>query len=165
MPLVRPGAEHDLDPINEIHGHYAENTHVSFDERAYTVAERRRWFRRFDGPKHRLFVVEDGGEIAGYTHSLPWRPKAAYRYTVETTILLRPEAVGAGLGTLLYEALMAQLAADRVHRACAVIALPNGGSVAFHRRFGFRSVGVLTAVGHKDGRWWDTELMEREFDA
>lgn len=160
MAVVRPGRESDLDGINEIHAHYAVDTHVSFDERSFTVDERGRWFEEFLQPGPcQLVVAEDDGVI-GYAHSRRWRPKRGYSQTVETTILLRPGREGAGIGTRLYERLLSDLATRGVHGAYAVIALPNPGSIRFHAGFGFRSVGVLREVGYAQGRWVDTELME-----
>ena len=160
MQIVRAGTEADLEQITAIHGHYAVETHVSFDERPFTSEERSRWFDGFSQPgPHHLVVADDDG-VVGYAHSRPWRPKQGYALTVETTILLRPGREGAGAGTRLYERLLAELAASEVHGAYAVIALPNPGSITFHERFGFRSVGVLREVGFTQGRWVDTELME-----
>lgn len=162
--LIRAAGPADLEAINEIHGHYARTTHVSFDTRALTVEERREWFLRFEGGvKHRLLVAVDGERVVGHAHSLPWRAKHAYERTVETTILVRPGAEGRGIGSALYGTLLDEIESAGVHRAYAVIALPNDASIVFHEHHGFRSVGVLDEVGHKFGRWWSTRLMERRF--
>ncbi len=161
---IRAASGDDLGAIGAIHAHYARETAVVFDEEPYDAAERSAWFGRFapTGP-HRLLVAVAGGEVVGYAHSLPWRPKAAYRPSVETTVLLRPGAEGRGIGTRLYGRLLAELATAGVHRAYAVVVLPNPASVALHLACGFRRLGVLTEVGWKLGRWWDTALFERAF--
>lgn len=68
---------------------------------------------------------------------------------------------GRGIGTALLAALLDQLAGEGVHRAYAVIALPNEASIALHRRLGYREVGILDEVGRKLGRYWSTMIMKR----
>lgn len=91
-----------------------------------------------------------------------FRPKEAYRTSVETTIVLDDEARGRGVGTRLLGALLAELSERGFHRAVAHIALPNEASIALHHKLGYRSVGVLTEVGYKLGRYWDVATLERE---
>lgn len=163
MP-IRPGHGADLDAITAIHGHYARNTHVSFDTRALTPSERATWFARFgQGTSHRLLVADEDGEVLGYAHSLPWRSKRAYERTVESTVLLRPGSEGRGIGRELYGRLLDEIDEAGAHRAYAIIALPNEVSIAFHEGLGFGAVGVLDEAGRKFDRWWSTLLMERRF--
>jgi len=162
--LIRAAGPDDLEAINDIHGHYARTTHVSFDTRVFTVEERLQWFSRFDGDaRSKLLAAVDGREVVGHTHSLPWRAKHGYDRTVETTVLVRPGAEGRGIGSALYGTLLDEIESAGVHRAYAVIALPNDASIVFHERHGFRTVGVLDEVGYKFDRWWSTQLMERRF--
>jgi phosphinothricin acetyltransferase len=161
---IRPGHAADLEAINAIHGHYAATTHVSFDTRALNASERAAWFARFRQERmYRLFVADEDGEVVGYAHSLPWRSKPAYERTVESTVLLRPGSEGRGIGRELYGRLLDEIREAGAHRAYAIIALPNDGSIAFHERLGFRAVGVLDEAGRKFDRWWSTLLMERRF--
>ena len=168
---VRPAKPADLPRLTEIYNHYVRRTAVTFDVQPFTVAERMRWFDHYrpEG-RHRLFVAcangAAGGEgeegaVVGYATSSPFRAKAAYDSSVETSIYCDPGAVGRGVGTALYEALFAALAGEDVHRAFGGIALPNDASVALHRRFGFTEVGVFAEVGHKFGRYWDVLWMGR----
>jgi phosphinothricin acetyltransferase len=84
--------------------------------------------------------------------------------SVETSIYLAPEATGRGMGTDLYAALFAALAEEDLHRAYAGVTLPNTASVALHRKFGFRSIGVYREVGRKFGKYWDVEWFEKPLD-
>jgi phosphinothricin acetyltransferase len=90
-----------------------------------------------------------------------FRPRAAYRPSVETTIYLDPQASGRGIGSMLYQQLFVDLQSEDVHRAFAGVAMPNPASVALHRRFGFTDIGTFGEVGRKQGRWWDVLWMQR----
>jgi phosphinothricin acetyltransferase len=107
-------------------------------------------------------VAELSGEVVGYAYATPWRPKPAYRYTVENSIYLAPGRTGQGLGGALLEALLTACAQTHLRQIIAVIAdAGTDASVALHRRFGFTDVGRLAAVGYKHDRWIDTVLMQR----
>ena len=97
----------------------------------------------------------------GYATSSRWRPKAAYDTTVESSVYCHPDAVGRGIGTRLYAALFAALAAEDVHRVVAGIAQPNAASVALHERFGIPPGRRLRRVGLKFGKYWDVGWFER----
>jgi phosphinothricin acetyltransferase len=164
-PLVRPAVAADLPALTDIYNHYVVNTEITFDLVPFAPEGRRMWFdAHAETGSYRLLVAADAdGTLVGYATSSRWRPKAAYDATVETSVYCRDRAVGRGIGTLLYRALFDALAAEDVHRAVAGIALPNPASVALHRKFGFREVGVFTEVGRKFGRYWDVGWFERPF--
>ncbi|MFF5704579.1 GNAT family N-acetyltransferase [Streptomyces sp. NPDC012794] len=163
---VRPGLEADLEELTELYNHYVRETAVTFDTVPFTPEQRRPWLHSHpqDGP-HRLLVAWAGDRIAGYTTSSPFRPKPAYASSVEVSVYLAPHAVGRGIGTLLYEALFAELAKQPVHRAFAGVALPNPASAGLHERFGFRRVGDFTEAGWKFGRYWDVRWYEKRLGA
>jgi phosphinothricin acetyltransferase len=163
MTDVRPGGLDDLPALTALYNHWVAHTPVTFDVEPWTVEQRRRdWFENFAATgRHRLLVAVDAGQVVGYATSSRFRPKAAYDRTVETTVYLAPDATGRGTGGLLYGALLAELAGEDVHRAVAGVTLPNDASLALHRRHGFTEVGVLTEVGHKLGRWWDVQWLQR----
>ena len=94
----------------------------------------------------------------------PWRPKPAYRLTVEDTVYLAPGATGRGLGRRLLAELLARAGQAGARQMVAVIAdagTDSEASIALHRALGFAHAGRLTAVGHKHGHWIDTVLMQR----
>ncbi|MGW0995412.1 N-acetyltransferase family protein [Streptomyces sp. NPDC002523] len=167
---VRAGTEADLDALTALYNHYVRETPITFDMEAFTPEERRPWLLSHpeDGP-HRLMVATDADpeEILGYATSSPYRPKAAYSTSVETTVYVAPDSLRGGtpsrrgIGTLLYEALFKALADEDVHRAYAGIAQPNEASTRLHERFGFRHVGTYREVGRKFGRYWDVAWYEK----
>jgi phosphinothricin acetyltransferase len=99
--------------------------------------------------------------VVGYAGTTRFRPKAAYDTTVEMTIYCAPEAVGRGIGTLLYEKLFEALREEDIHRYVAGYALPNSATAALHERFGFKVVGVFSENGRKFGKYWDVCWTER----
>lgn len=106
-------------------------------------------------------VAEVDGKVAGYAYAGPFRDRAAYRFTLESTIYLAPDVRRAGLGTALYAELLARLRAltgsahAPVHSLMGVIALPHPASVALHERLGFQHVGTVRDAGFKFERWID----------
>lgn len=160
---VRPATLDDLPRLTEIQNHYIENTHITFDVRAFTAEQRIGWFNdHSDGKRYRTLVAEDkDSRLLGYVATGRFRPKQAYDTTVEISVACSPNMVGKGVGTRLYTELFALLSKEDVHRIAAGIAQPNPASNALHERFGFRTVGTFTEVGRKFGRYWDVRWMEK----
>ena len=115
--------------------------------------------RRIDanGLEGLWLVDEEGSDVVGYACATAWHTRASYRHSMETSIYLHPTAVGRGVGSALYSALLERVRLAGRHVAVGAIALPNPASVALHRRMGFRRVGILPEIGQKLGRWVDVE--------
>ncbi|MFD7865882.1 GNAT family N-acetyltransferase [Streptomyces sp. NPDC057682] len=171
-PQVRPAVESDLPALTDIYNHYVRETAVTFDTVPFTPEQRLSWLRTRagDGPHRLLVALETGGteetsgagpRFLGYATSSPFRAKPAYSTSVEVSVYCSPDAVGRGVGRLLYTALFEALAGQDLHRAYAGIALPNAASVGLHERFGFRHVGTYEEVGRKFGRYWDVAWYEK----
>jgi phosphinothricin acetyltransferase len=160
--VIRPGAQPDVEALTGLYNHYIRETPITFDLEPKTLAERSAWVAGFGAcGRHRLLVAERAGRAVGFACSHPFRSKAAYDTSVETSVYLEPGVTGQGLGARLYRALFEALAGEDVHRALAGITLPNAASLALHRRFGFEPVGVFHAVGYKFGRYWDVQWLEK----
>ena len=110
-------------------------------------------------------VGEEDGRIAGYAYAAAFRSRPAYRFTVETSVYLRQDAAGRGLGERLYRALLESLERQGFVQAIAAIALPNEASVRLHERLGFRRAGTYEGVGWKLGTWRDVGLWQRALAA
>ena len=106
-------------------------------------------------------VAERNGEVAGYAYASKWKGRCAYRYSVETTVYVEKEAVGHGIGRLLYADLLAALRALSLHVAIGGIALPNERSVRLHEALGFRKVAHFEQVGFKLERWVDVGYWQK----
>ncbi len=163
---IRPIEAGDLAELTRIYNYYITVTAITFDVEPYTAEGRRPWLESFDtaGP-HRCFVAEVDEAAVGWASSGQFRTKAAYDSSVETSLYLDPQATGMGLGTRLYQTLLASLANSDVHLALGGITLPNPASVALHERFGFESVGVFREVGWKQGRYWDVQWFQKQLSS
>ncbi len=154
----------DLEAINEIYNHYVLTSAATFDVEPRTMQWRREWFAKFgERGRHRLLVARDPTGAIGYASSVPYRPRAAYDPSVETSVYMAPDRGGRGVGSALYRALIEVLESEDVHRAYAGIAMPNPASVRLHERCGFRRVGSFSEQGRKLGRYWDVDWFERSF--
>ncbi len=107
-------------------------------------------------------VADVDARVVGYCYAAPYRPRAAYRYTIEDSVYVEDGFGGRGVGAALLGALIARCEQGPWRQMVAVIGdRANAHSIALHRRFGFASVGVQPAVGFKFGRWIDTVTMQR----
>ena len=162
-PVVRAAVPADLKQVAAIYAHYVTTTIATFEEVPPTVAD---WRRRLDdlaGRNLPFLVAEAEGALSGYAYAGPWRPKPAYRHTVEDSIFISPAHTGRGVGSALLGPLLAACAGAGARQVIAVIAdTGSDASTALHRRFGFAIAGRLRAVGYKHGRWIDTILMQKD---
>jgi len=162
--IIRPALADDMPVVGGIYEHYVRTAVATFDEE---VPPPEFWSERLDLLNSRglpFLVASADSEILGYTFAAPWKPRFAYRHTVEDSVYLARGATGQGLGTVLLGALLDGCGRAGIHEVIAVIADGEGegkASVALHRRFGFAHTGVLQAVGFKFDRWLDTTLMQR----
>lgn len=161
MTDVRIAVAADLPALTSIYNHYIVHTPITFDVQTYEPAQRRAWFDDHPGGRHRLLVAEERGDVVGYATTSRWRPKASYDTTVESSVYVRHDAAGRGIGRQLYGALFDALAHEDVHAIVAGVALPNDASIALHERFGFERVGVFREVGRKFGKFWDVAWFQR----
>ena len=164
--IVRPAVPADLELAAAICAHYVTTTVTTFEEVPPTAAD---WQRRLDDLARRnlpFLVADQDGTVCGYAYASPWRPKPAYRYTVEDTVYVAPAHLGRGLGRALLGTLLTGCERAGARQVIAVIAdTGSDASVALHRRLGFTPAGRLRQVGHKHGRWIDTLLMQRNLGA
>ncbi|MBN8494647.1 MAG: N-acetyltransferase [Burkholderiales bacterium] len=160
--LVRPSAPGDLAAIHAIYAHAVLHGTGTFEIEPPSPDEMAR--RRDEVLARGLpwLVAEANGAVLGYAYATPFRPRPAYRYSLEDSIYLSPQAQGRGIGRLLLAELMARGQASGARQMLAVIGdSGNQASMALHRALGFRPAGTLQSVGWKFGRWLDVVLMQR----
>ena len=157
---IRLATPNDAAGIAAVYGPYVTDTAISFETdvpSAGEMAER----LRLRMPLHPWLVLEetwnDGftRDVVGYAYAGPFAGRAAYRWSVETSVYLAGSACGAGWGRVLYQALLDLLSEQGYRQALGGIALPNEPSVRLHERCGFTPAGTYRAVGWKLGRWHD----------
>ena len=163
--VVRAAVPADAERVAAIFAHYVTASVATFEEVAPTADQ---WRQRLADRAARnlpFLVAEADGSVCGYAYASPWRPKPAYRHTVEDSVFLAPGRTGRGIGSALLGSLLAGCAAAGARQVIAVIAdTGSDASAALHRRFGFTQAGLLSGVGRKHGRWIDTLLMQKDLD-
>lgn len=166
---LRTATVRDAEAICEIYAPYVENTAVTFEYEAPSVAE---FVDRISAvlKKYPFLVAEISGKIVGFSYAGPFRERPAYDHSAEITIYLPAGQRRQGIGRALYEATEKILAAQHVNNVYACIAVPSGDeadehisldSVRFHEHMGYKIVGSFHRCGYKFGRWYSMVWMEK----
>jgi L-amino acid N-acyltransferase YncA len=161
MP-IRPAQPRDLAVITAIYDDAVRHGTASFELDPPDQAEMARRYEALRVGGYPYLVAEFDGGIVGYAYAGPYRARPAYRWSVEDSIYVAPQAQRRGIGSALLARLLAEAEAGGFRQMLAVIGdSANTGSVELHRAAGFRLVGTFENVGFKFGRWLDTVLMQR----
>lgn len=157
---IRLATVADAKQLLDIYAPYVTDTTVTFEYEIPTVEE---FTYRISNTlqKFPYYVALADGEIVGYTYASPFRTRAAYNWVVETTVYIRQDFRGYGLGSMLYSALEETLKNQGILTMIACIAFPNPPSIAFHETVGFHKVGHFFHSGYKLGQWVDVVWMEK----
>lgn len=160
MASIRPATSADSAAILAIYVPYVNETAISFEEPAPTLAE---FTARVASicAEYPYLVAEENGEIVGYAYAHRHKERAAYGWNAELSVYLAPAAQGKGLGKALYGALMAILARQNVRNVYGCVTMPNEKSTALHHSLGFTDAGVWHASGFKHGKWRDVAWFEK----
>jgi L-amino acid N-acyltransferase YncA len=161
-PLIRPSRDDDVAAIAAIYGYHVVHGVASFEEVPPAIEEIARRRGEIVARGLPYLVAERGGRVVGYCYAGLFRPRVAYRFTLEDSIYIDAAEVGRGIGRALLAPLLARSAELGYRQMVAVI----GGrgtiaSIRLHEALGFAHVGALPAVGFKFGRWIDIVLMQR----
>lgn len=164
---IRTAMPEDAGALLRIYAYYVERTAVSFEYEVPSVDEFRERIRH-TLEKHPYLVLEEDGEIKGYSYAGVFKARAAYDHCVETTIYLDREAKGRGYGRALYEALENALRKQGIRNLYACIGDPltedeylTRDSERFHAHMGYAKVGTFHRCGYKFGRWYNMIWMEK----
>lgn len=160
---VRDAVTADMSAIQAIYAYHVLHGSASFEETPPTSDEMAR--RRDAVLKSGLpyLVAEMQGRVVGYAYATSYRPRPAYRHTIEDSIYVEHGLNRHGIGQALLTELIKRCEQGLWRQMLAVIGNSgNEGSLALHERLGFRTVGTLRSVGFKFGQWVDTVLMQRE---
>lgn len=160
---IRDAQEDDFPAIQEIYAHHVLHGAGSFEEEPPGVEA---MLARFAAVRARALpwiVVEEGGAIRGYAYARPYHERSAYRFTLENSVYVAPDAARRGFGRALLGELLARCAAGGYRQMIAIIGdSGNAGSIGLHSAMGFRHAGLLRGVGLKFGRMLDSVLMQKD---
>lgn len=123
---------------------------TDFQERIRTTLE-----------KYPYLVAVQNGIIIGYAYASPFKGRAAYNWSVETSIYISQDYQGQGVGRRLYTELENCLRKQHICNLCACITYPNPPSISFHEAFGYRTVAHFHQSGYKFDSWHDMIWMEK----
>ena len=158
---IRTVTPADASQLLRIYAPYVENTSITFEYEVPSVED-------FTGrichtlEKYPYLAAEEGNVILGYAYASAFKERAAYNWSVETSIYVKSGMGHRGIGTALYQALEKVLAMQNICNLCACIAYPNPASISFHEGFGYKTVAHFHASGFKQNEWRDMIWMEKE---
>lgn len=164
-PSIRTAVAADIPAIAAIYAHAVLHGTASWELDPPDEAEMLRRFEAIAAGGYPYFVAEEAGRLLGYAYAGAYRPRPAYRSTVENSIYIAPDSQGRGVGRALLDALMQECTRRGFRQMIAVIGDGTGASVGsrrLHERAGFRLIGVAEKVGFKHGRWLDQMLMQKD---
>jgi len=158
---IRPATVADLPSVTRIYEHAVRHGTATFELVPPDLAEMtRRFDALMDGGFPYLAALLEGS-VVGYAYAGPYRPRPAYRFTVENSVYLEPAIHRRGIGLQLLQHLITECETRGFRQMIAVIGdSANAGSIGVHARCGFQMIGTHPSVGLKFGRWLDTVMMQ-----
>jgi L-amino acid N-acyltransferase YncA len=162
MTLICPSLETDIPAIQAIYAHHVLHGTGTFETEPPSIADMTA--RRADvlGKQLPYLVLEEAGQVLGFAYANWFKPRPAYRFSVEDSIYMAQDSGGRGFGKLLLTELLAQLERGGIRKSMAVIGdSANAGSIGVHRACGFTTVGIVKSCGWKFGQWRDIVMMEK----
>jgi L-amino acid N-acyltransferase YncA len=152
--MIRPVEERDIKSITTIYNQYITETTITFETKQLTENEMSARVKSISVTSP-YFICEEDGNLLGYCYAHPWKERAAYSKSYETTVYISPENRGRGIGTKLMERLIADCRQRGVHALIACITGGNEASNHLHEKLGFHQVSLFRQVGMKFGKWLD----------
>jgi L-amino acid N-acyltransferase YncA len=158
---IRDATLADVPAITRIYTESVRNGVASYELTPPDEAEMTQRFSAICGNGYPYLVAEAEGEVMGYAYASAFRTRPAYRWSVEDSIYLAPEARGRGYGRALLHALITGCETLGFRQMIAVIGGAHPASIAVHQKAGFVHCGMISGSGHKHGGWLDTVFMQR----
>ena len=160
--VIRAAVPADIPAITRIYAHAVRFGTASFELEPPDAAEMMRRQRALLDNGYPYLVAESDGTVLGYAYAGPYRTRPAYRFSVENSVYVAPEAHRRGVGRLLLDRLIVEAEKRGYRQMIAVIGdSAQAASIGLHRAAGFRLIGNIESVGFKHGRWLDSVLMQR----
>ena len=157
---VRDAIESDLSQMLSIYNDIILHTTAVYDYEPHSLEMRKQWFETKKQQGFPVYVVEEDGEIFGFSSIGPFRAWAAYKYSVENSVYVAAEQRGKGVGKLLIPPLIGATKRLGLHTIIASIDTTNEASLRLHKSFGFEEVAHFKQVGWKFERWLDLKFLQ-----
>ena len=159
--VIRDSVEADVVAVQAIYAHHVLHGTASFELTPPTLDDMRQ--RRADVVAKNLpyLVAEQNGVVVGYAYVTLYRPRPAYRFTVEDSVYVQEGLAGQGIGSLLLAEIIKICTAKGYRQLMAVVGDASAASVSLHERHGFKLAGTFKSVGYKFGAWRDTAMLQR----
>jgi phosphinothricin acetyltransferase len=159
---IRPAVKDDIARITAIYDDAVRHGTASYELEPPTQSEMTARFETLRAGGFPYLVAEQDSAVLGYAYAGPFRPRPAYRFIVEDSVYIAPEAKGRGVGLALMRALIEAVETLGFRQIVAVIGDggPDSASVRLHEKLGFVHSGRLEGSGYKHGRWLDTTFMQ-----
>lgn len=159
LPTLRPVRKEDAAAIAAIYNPYVRDTVISFEQAPVSEADMTQRIRDYTA-QYPWLVAEVDNRVVAYAYATRWRTRAAYDYTLESTIYVDGAHTGRGIAQPLYLQLLCELKSRGIRAVVGCIALPNDASVALHEKCGFVKVAHFPEVGRKFERWIDVGFWQ-----
>lgn len=161
MKIIRQAEKEDMMEIMQIYAYYVKNSVATF---AYDVMCVKELMEQWESTHNTYpyLVCEVDGNITGYMYAHRYKEKEAYQWNVELSIYVHPTCTKQHIGTQLMEVMISILRMQHLQTVYSCITIPNEGSIALHRRFGFTCIGEFHQAGYKFDRWLDVVWMEKK---
>jgi L-amino acid N-acyltransferase YncA len=160
--IVRAATDADAEALAAIYGDAVLHGFGTFEEVPPSPADMDARRRAVQDQGLPYLVAEVDGEVLGFAYAAPFRPRAAYRYTLEDSVYVAPEGKGKGVGKAVLSAVIAECERLGVRQLVAVVGDSlNAASIGLHRALGFEPAGLHKSVGFKHGRWVDIVLVQK----
>lgn len=161
-PIIRPRLDTDMATITRIYAHHVENGASSWELSAPDTDEMTRRAKALEDAGFPYLVAEIDREVVGYTYAGAYRPRPAYRFTVENTVYISNNLRRGGIGTLLLQNLIDRCTELGFRQMIGIVGdSQNHQSIRFHEKMGFRQMGVVKNIGFKFDRWMDQVILQR----
>ncbi|MEH0155426.1 N-acetyltransferase family protein [Limibacter armeniacum] len=158
--VVRPAELKDVSCILEIINYEILNTTVVYDYQTRTYEQQLNWFRQKQRDNQPIIVAEMNGDVIGFGTYGSFRPREAYKFSIEHSIYINAKYRGTGVGKILMRKLIGLAKQQGYHTMIAGVDGSNKGSVEFHKKFGFTEVGHIKEVGYKFDKWLDLVFLQ-----
>lgn len=158
--IIRNAETKDVQAVLDIVNHEIKNSTVVYDYTERSFDEQLEWFKKKTDDRMPVIVAEKDNEILGFATFGIFRPREAYKYSVEHSIYIHKDARGLGIGKLLMSNLIDLAQKNGFHTMIAGINATNQSSIDFHKKFGFEEIGVFKEVGYKFDKWLDLTFLQ-----